>query len=394
MQIEFPSKFRTIFNPARYKVYYGGRGSSKSHSVARFLLIQSLSRKVRILCARELQNSIHESVYRLFTELIDQYRLSDSFRITQQGIFSSIGSEFIFKGIAKNPDALKSTEGIDYCWVEEAERVTERSWELLLPTIRKPGSEILITFNPQDTDDPVYQRFVVNTPENSICELVNYSDNPWFPEVLKQELEAMKERDYDKYLHVWEGHPRAISDAQVFKGKIAVCEFNNSSIESYLYGLDFGFGPDPCALTRSFVVDNTLYIDYEAYGYRIELGDLPQFMGSVPGAGRYTIQCDPSRPETIEFLRKPQNGAFNTVGAKRWEGSIEDGVEFLRSFDKIYIHPRCVNTIDEFKRYSYKVDPKTDRILPILSEKANHSIDSVRYACGDLIQRRCTIFGR
>lgn len=375
LEIELPEIFSDIFQPARYKVYYGGRGSSKSHSVARYILLRSLRSKIRILCTRELQNSITESVYRLFCELIDQYSLSHLFSITNATISCTLtGSEFIFKGLAKNTEAIKSTEAVDICWVEEAEKVSERSWELLIPTIRKPGSEIIITFNPSDEEDPVYKRFIISPPPNAIIKLVNYTDNPWFPDVLEQERADMEARDPERHKHVWLGAPRTQSDAQVFRNRIKVVEFKVPPDVQFRFGADWGFGCDPTALVRCFVYGRGLYIDYELYEFGLQLTELGEKFAHVPLSFRHPIMCDPSRPETIEFMRRPENGAYDCQPANRWEGSIEDGIEFMKSFDAIYIHPRCKNAAYEFRRYSYKIDKHTDKVLPKLDEVWNHCL--------------------
>lgn len=395
LEIELPEIFSDIFEPARYKVYYGGRGSSKSHSVARYILLRSLRSKIRILCTRELQNSITESVYRLFCELIDQYSLGHLFSITNATISCTLtGSEYIFKGLAKNTEAIKSTEAVDLCWVEEAEKVSERSWELLIPTIRKPGSEFLITFNPSDEEDPVYKRFITSPPPNSIVRLVNYTDNPWFPDVLEQERADMEARDPERHRHVWLGAPRTQSDAQVFRNRVKVVDFKVPPDVQFRFGADWGFGCDPTALVRCFVYGRGLYIDHELYEFGVQLTELGQKFAHVPLSFRHPIMCDPSRPETIEFMRRPENGAYDCQPANRWEGSIEDGIEFMKSFDAIFVHPRCTNTAYELRRFSYKIDKHTDRVLPKLDETWNHAIDAIRYSLTDLIQHRATIFGR
>lgn len=394
LQIKFPDIFANIFEPHRYKVFYGGRGSSKSHSVARYILIRSMQKPLRILCTRELQNSIKESVHKLFTELIEEYNLQSLFSVNQTSITCTLtGSEFIFAGLAKNTDALKSMEGIDICWVEEAERVSERSWELLIPTIRKPGSEIIITFNPVDEEDPVYQRFVVNTPPDTLLKQVNYTDNPWFPTVLQLEMEEMQKRDPERYEHVWLGKPRTQSDAQVFKGKIYSLDFVTPPDARFHFGADWGFGCDPCVLMRCFIRDRKLYIDYCWYEYGAELRHLEQKYATVPLSYRHPIYCDPTRPETIEFMCRPENGAYHCLPAKRWEGSIEDGVEYLRNFDAIIVHTRCRPVYDDFRRFSYKVDKHTDKVLPELNNKRDDAVAAARYALNDYIQQRTTIFG-
>lgn len=207
MKAKIPSKIARIFEgDARYRVAYGGRGSGKSWAFATMLVVQALSSKKRILCTRELQKSIKDSSHKLIKETIDRLGVSDSFQVGESFIRCHNGSDFIFKGLKYNPDEIKSTEGIDIAWVEEAHRLTKQGDELLTPTIRKPNSEIWYSFNPDDELDHVYQKFVFNNPppNTKICE-VHWNDNPWFPEVLDQERLFMKENDPETYKHVWQG---------------------------------------------------------------------------------------------------------------------------------------------------------------------------------------------
>lgn len=399
IDVQIPPAMASLWTPSRYKVFYGGRGGGKSHTIARYLIIQSLARPLRILCAREYQASMAESVHRLLVDLIDSLGLMDFFKITNTSIISSAGAEFLFKGLAQNIESIKSTEGIDIVWIEEAERVSARSWDILIPTIRKPNSEIIISFNPAAEDDPTYQRFILNPPPNAIVQKVNYWDNPWFPDVLREEMEHCRDADPEKYLHVWEGQTRTISDAQIFKGKFVTEQFESPSVESqavlFRYGADFGFGKDPNALMRCFVKDRKLMIDYEAYAYNVELNHLAALWRSVPGSQRGVIWCDAARPETIAFMNNASEAndynPFDARPAPKWSGSIEDGIEFMRQFDKIVIHPRCTNAQYEFRSYGYKIEKQTQEVIPVVVDKYNHAIDAVRYALSPIITRRCSV---
>ena len=389
IEIIVPKKFQTLLQPARYVVFYGGRGSSKSHSVARYLIARALSEPVRILCAREFQNSINDSVHALLSDIIENLKLNAYFEIKNNTIEANNGSLFFFKGLAHNIEAIKSTEGVDIVWIEEAERVSSRSWDILIPTIRKQNSRIIVTFNPAFETDPTYQRFVVNPPPGCLTTKVNWNDNPHFTDVLRAEMEHCRSVDYDKYLHIWEGNTLQYSDAMVFKNKVSVEEFSASSSDVLRFGADWGFARDATALIRCFVRGPVLYIDYELYGHGIELTDLSAAFKQVPGATQYKILADNARPETISFLR---NQGWNIEAAPKWQGSVEDGIEFMRGFQKIVIHPRCKNTISEFNTYKFKVDKKTDMILPVVVDENNHAIDAIRYALSHLIKRKTTIY--
>jgi len=397
IDIKFPPKFRCIFQPARYKVFYGGRGSGKSHSVARYLVVRALQGPVRILCAREFQNSIQDSVHKLISDLIKGLGLSAQFEIQRSTIrCKPTGAEMMFAGIAQNIESIKSMEGIDIVWVEEAERVSNLSWDVLPPTIRKPGSEIILTFNPRFVTDPTYMRFIASCPPNTIREKVNYTENPYFPDVLKQEMEFTKSIDLQKYRHVWEGETRSFSDACIFGAKVVVEEFTVPDPRSivFRYGADWGFAKDPTALVRCYVDEGDLFISHEAYGYGLDLKDIPALFRTIPGASRAKIWADCSRPETISFLTMPENGHFNIEGAPKWSGSVEDGIEFIRSFKRIVIHPRCKNLQYEATAYRYKVDAVTEEILPIPVDEHNHGFDALRYALNPLITRGCTIYDK
>lgn len=389
IQISVPKKFKTLNRPERYHVFYGGRGSAKSHSIARYLIVASMQKPIKILCTRELQVSIADSVHRLLSDVIRNYNLDAWFNIGKTEITCQNGSSFIFKGLAHNVDSVKSTEGIDICWVEEADKVSQNSWDILIPTIRKPGSRLIICFNPTHEDDPVYEMFIKNKHPDAIVTQVSWRDNPYMPDVLVKEKDHMMATDYEKYLHVWEGNTRTISDAQIFRSKFVVEDFSSEGIEAYYHGMDFGFAKDPSAVTRCFVRGPDLYIDKEAYGHHVELTDLPLLINKVIAARNYKILADSARPETISYLK---NLGYNIWPAKKWQGSVEDGIEYLKSFRRIVIHPACVHTIEEFRRYSYKVDRHTNEILPIVIDDYNHCIDALRYGLDDLIKKKTTIY--
>ena len=197
--------FRGLFEPKRYKVYYGGRGGAKSHAIATALLMIGCQRKVRILCARELQVSIGDSVHKLLCDIISEYGLDGFYTITQTSIRGANGSEFLFKGLRHNVREIKGLEGIDIVWVEEAQIVSDNSWELLIPSIRKEGSEIWMSFNPKNPTDPTWQRFVLNADDNTLVKKVSWRDNKFFPSVLEIERKKLLKDDPEAYAHIWEG---------------------------------------------------------------------------------------------------------------------------------------------------------------------------------------------
>ena len=668
----------------RYKVAYGGRGSGKSYSFADALLIKSLEKKRRILCARQLQTSIRDSVHKLLSDRIDALGLTPYFEITREQIRAYNGSEFIFKGVQNNVQEIKSTEGIDICWCEEAASITQESWDVLIPTIRKEGAEVWITFNPDREEDPTYKMFVKQPVDDCKAVLMNYNDNPFFPETLRKEMEYCKRVDFSKYENVWLGQPATQTDVQVFRGKFEQKEFETPENVQFYWGCDWGFSClvgdtkiktqrgnipikdisvgdyvltrdgykkvlftknkgiqpvfkvsfgkksliatgdhriytangwkcvkdlkseekvcilklsltgvfinaiqtastriifilkkvvekkkgfiigtfgsfimaqfrkvmsfitltstrltiplktlfasrllniqksiikkglvrfplklwqntekktgihtkigqneerslykqhkidaefvknaeestrsqmfiknivarivervqtlvqvkknifvkfaentlrqvriigvkpvqtnariscqpltdkkevfditvengeffangilvhncDPTVLVRCFIKDKCLYIDHEAYGVGVEMDELPQLFDSIPDSRKWVIRADCARPETIAYVKRH---GFNCIGAEKWKGSIEDGIEYIRSFEKIYIHPRCKHTYDEFKFYSYKKDRISGDILPIIVDAWNHCIDGLRYALQPYIKNK------
>lgn len=373
--------FAELFEPHRYKVFYGGRGSGKSWAVARALIAIADFCKVRILCCREVQNSIRDSSYQTLKDMAQRMGLADRFTFKEAEIVNeATGSKFIFSGLLRNENSIRSKEGIDICWVEEASSVSQASWDVLTPTIRKPGSELWLTFNPLTVDDPT-NIFLENPPPNSYVRKVNFDENPHFPDVLREQMEWDKQNDFEKYLHVWEGFPLTISDAQIFKGHFIVEPIPEDlwkKADRLFFGADFGFARDPSTLVRCFIIDKKLYVDHEAYGVGVEIDELPQLYRSVPGAEQWPIKADAARPETISFLKN--RAGFNIEAAKKWQGSVEDGIAYLKGFEKIIIDPRCKHTADEFRLYSYKVDKTTGEVLPVILDKNNHLVDSLRYA--------------
>lgn len=379
--------FAEIWKPHRFKVFYGGRGSGKSWAVAQALVVMADLAKIRVLCCREIQNSIRDSSYQVLKDTAERLGIDGRFDFLEAEIrHKTTGSRFIFKGLFHNSQSIKSTEGVDIAWVEEAQTVSEESWSTLIPTIRKAGSEIWVTFNPLLADDPTTKRFIENPPPEAYVRKVNFDENPYFPPELRAQMEWDRANDYEGYLHVWEGFPRTISDAQIFKGRYVVEAFPDEfgeHADRLFFGADFGFAKDPSTLVRCFIKDKKLYIDHEAYGVGVEIDELPALYRSVPGADKWPIKADAARPETISYLAN--RAGFRISAAKKWQGSIEDGIAYLKSFDKIIIHPRCKHTAEEFRLYSYKVDKTTNEVLPIIVDKWNHVIDGIRYALSDYI---------
>jgi phage terminase large subunit len=372
MIIQIPKKIQqTIQKTKRNLVLYGGRGSAKSQSIARILLAEARQSKLRILCCREVQNSIADSVHSLLKDIINEYEeFQNFFHITDKEITGANGSQFIFRGLKKETaGSIKSIEGIDICWIEEAQFISRHSLGILVPTIRKENSKIIYTMNPTNNDDPVYVDYVLIDREDTVkCE-VNYYDNAFFPNVLKKEMEWDRSHDTDKYNHIWLGKTVKHSEAQIFKDKWIIDNFETPENMVFYHGADFGFANDASTLIRCYIKDNCLWIDYEVYGIGIEIDDLSKAYDIIPTSRQWKIYGDNSRPETISYLKRQ---GFNIQSCDKWQGCIEDRIAYIKNFDKIIVHERCKHTQDEFRLYSYKTDRQTGIILPIVEDKNNH----------------------
>lgn len=378
-----PPVFIPYLAPKRYKGAHGGRGSAKSWSFATMALYRAQSKKgTRIVCIREVQKSLEQSVKRLLEDLIQRHNLGAEFKVLNTHIETPGDGVIIFQGMQNHTaESIKSLEGYDIAWVEEAQAFSERSLTLLRPTLRKEDSEIWFTWNPRHATDPV-DRFLrgEKVPPNSIVRQVNYTDNPHLPEVLRTEMEWDKSRDYEKYEHIWLGEHEKHSEARVFKNWTV--EFFETPIDaSFLFGGDWGFAVDPSVLLRGFIQPEQpkrLYLDAEAYQVGCEIDDTPALFDTI-GSGmarNWPITTDSARPETISHMQR--HGYPRVVGAKKGPNSVQEGIAFLKNYD-IIIHPRCIHTVDEFTHYSFKVHPLTGMVLPVLSDKKNHVIDSARY---------------
>ena len=400
-QIQLPKKLISVFvaENVRYRGAYGGRGSAKTRSFALMTAIkgyQFAEAGVRgvILCAREFMNSLSDSsmeevkqAIRSVDWLADYYDIGQNYIRTRNGLVS-----YVFCGLRHNLDSIKSKARILLCWVDEAENVSEIAWRKLTPTVRETNSEIWITWNPETEGSPTDVRFRKKPPDNAIIVEMNNNDNPFFPDVLEQErLNDLARLDYASYAWVWEGAYLENSDKQVLSGRYVVEEFDDNlhkQADRLLFGADFGFANDPNTLIRSFILNDCLYIEYEAYGVNIELDEMPAFYDSVPEARKWPIKGDCSRPETISHIKRK---GFNISAAKKWQGSVEDGIAYLRGFKKIIIHPRCKHTATEARLYSYKTDRVTSEVLPIIEDKNNHCWDAVRYSLDGYIKNKLSI---
>ncbi|WP_219495459.1 PBSX family phage terminase large subunit [Proteus terrae] len=396
-RIEIPPKLIPAFEGNyRYRCSHGGRGSAKTRTFALMTAIRGYMAAMNgqsgvILCAREYMNSLEESSMEEVKQAIRSVPwLNDFYELGEKYIRTKCRSvSYVFAGLRHNLDSIKSKARILIAWVDEAESVSEIAWTKLTPTVREAGSEIWVTWNPERDGSATDKRFRKNPPDNAVVVEMNYCDNPWFPSVLEEERLSDQERlDSATYAWIWEGAYLENSDKQVLANKYVVKSFPDDlwqKADRLLFGADFGFAKDPNTLLRQFILNDCLYIEYEVYGVGVELDYMPAFYDKIPESRKWPIKADSARPETISYLKRQ---GFNISAAKKWQGSVEDGITHLRGFKQIIIHPRCKETAKEARLYSYKTDRITGEVLPIIEDKNNHCWDAVRYGLDGYITQK------
>lgn len=390
LQIQTPRAFLPLLAPARYKGAHGGRGSGKSHFFAESLIEYCMMHQcARAVCIREVQRSLEQSVKRLIEDKIQELKVGSLFRVLTTHIEAPGEGIIIFQGMQNHTaESIKSLEGYDVAWVEEAQAFSQRSLDLLRPTLRKEDSELWFSWNPDSPDDPV-DKFLrsATPPPGAIVVEVNPWDNPWFPDVLKREMLWDQTRDPEKYAHIWQGQYAQQSDAQVLRGKWVAQEFvPQEGWDGPYYGADWGFSVDPTTLLRAWLSpEGKLYVEREAYQVGCDLDRIPDLFDQVPESRKHKIRADAARPETISHMVKK---GFRIEAAAKWSGSVEDGISWLRGLEQIVIHPRCRHTIDEAKAWRYKTDRLTGDVMPTLIDGNEHCWDAIRYALAPLIRQR------
>ncbi len=420
VDLPIPAKLVPVFakEGVRYRGAFGGRGSAKTRTFAMMSAVKAYQAAEQgisgvILCGREFMNSLEESSMEEVKQAIRSIPwLNNYFDIGEKYIRTKCKRvNYVFCGLRHNLDSIKSKARILLAWVDEAESVSDLAWKKLRPTVRESGSEIWVTWNPEKDGSATDKRFRKTPPKNSIIVEMNYNDNPWFPDVLEEErLDDLNSLEYSDYAWIWEGAYLENSDKQVLANKYVVQSFPDNlwkKADRLLFGADFGFAKDPNTLVRMFMLDRNLYIEYEAYGAGVELNDMWKFyagkdgatdkqlsewevtddakFAGIPEARKWPIKADNSRPETISHIKKQ---GFNISAAKKWQGSVEDGITHLRGFKQIIIHPRCKETAKEARLYSYKTDRITGEVLPVIEDKNNHCWDAVRYGLDGYITQK------
>lgn len=378
--MKIPTEFERLFDKDwREAAVYGGRFSLKSHTVARILLIRARQKKTRVACFREMQNSIADSSHQLLSDLIREYNLSE-FTVTDKAIINELnGSDFIFKGLHRNEQSVKSTEGIDVAWVEEAQSVTEDSIEVLTPTVRKPGSQIIYTYNRIEEEDPVHKRLVIEGRPNTLIINVNYDialKYGLMPDEIRLEMEDDKAKRPDLYNHKWLGKPLELTESRIYKGWSPVDEIpHEARLERY--GIDFGWSPDPCAIVAVYYYNGGYILDEIAYQLEMSNREIAETLKNLPKA---LVVADSAEPKSIEEVRMY---GINIVPTLKGADSVRHGIKAVQD-QRISYTKRSYNLKKEYSGYLWAVD-KNGKIIPGQPEDGNdHCMDAARYAINSL----------
>lgn len=372
----------TLFAEYRHKAIHGGRGSAKSWSVATYLPIKAGRQKKRIVCARQFQNSIRDSSKELIEKRITALGMATQFDVTDRYItHRGTKSQFLFVGLERNVESIRSLEGADIVWIEEARNTSKKSMEILLPTVRAAGSELIWTWNPVNATDPVDEYFRSGKlPPRTIVTKVSFRDNPFFNQTeMPNEMEVLRRGNHARYMHVWEGEYDISYETKVFSN-VRVGRPELPANTPPLYGMDFGFGNDPTFVVKLYVMhlQKKIYIAEEAHG-RYTMDQLPMVVRSVTRDDGDLVKCDSSQPGTIEFL---QSRGINAVAARKGPGSVKSGILFLQGYE-IIIDPSCTGMQEEAHLYSWMTEKLTGKALSTPVDAHNHGWDATRYATED-----------
>lgn len=387
--VRLPKRLEPLAQPCRYKILYGGRGSGKSWSVARLLLVMGAERKLRILCTREIQRTISESVHQLLRDQLAAMGLTDFYAVTENSITGRNGTQFLFAGLRQQDVAkIKSFEGVDIVWVEEAQVVTKKSWDILVPTIRKPGSEIWVTFNPELDTDETYVRFVAKPQPDSLVMKLTYADNEWFPEVLERERSALQGRDPEAYANVWEGQCRSSVDGAIYAKEIAAA-IESRRIRPVPHDpllkthavWDLGWNDAMTIVIAQRSSSEIRVIDYVEDSHRTydsyvaELRAKPYRWGKdfLPHDGRAKNAQTGMSP--IEVLTKLGRDVEQVP-----EIGVEEGIKAARqTFSRVYFDEGVERLVHCLKRYRRAINQTTGEPGAPLHDEYSHGADAFRY---------------
>ncbi len=391
IEVQIPFEFKRLFDKDwREAAIYGGRNSLKSHTVARYLLIRARQSQIRIGCFREFQNSMTESSHQLLSDLIKKYNLND-FEITSNSIVNKkTKSDFLFKGLWNNDQTIKSIEGIDIAWVEEAQTVSNTSIEVLTPTVRKPGSQIIYTYNRLLEDDPVHQRLVIEGRPNTLVIKVNYDTAlkyGWMAEVLRLEMEDDKERRPSLYKHKWLGEPSS-SERKVYKDWAFIEEIPfEAKLERY--GVDFGYTNDPTSIVAVYYYNGGYIVKQLAYQKGMNNKMIADII--INQENKALVIADSAEPKSIDEIRMY---GLQILGVEKSKGETKSDTFVKWSIgmvqkQRISVTKDSLDVIREYRKYLWEVD-KEGRILNEPEHTYSHSMDSIRYALVSLLKNPST----
>jgi len=408
-KVVIPKKLIPVFSgKARYRYAFGGRGSAKTRTFAKMTAVRAMMFAEAgvsgvILCGREYMNSLSESSMEEIKHAIrDDPILNNYFEIGEKFIRTKNKRvSYLFTGLRQNLDSIKSKARILLFWIDEGENVSEIAYIKAIPSVREDDSEIWVTWNPENEGSPTDKRFRKNPPKNSKGAEMNHSDNPYFPAVLEEErLNDRENLDDATYQWIWEGAYRKNSKAVIFSSKIRISEFEpGEDWDGPYHGVDWGFSNDPTVAVRTWIYNNTLYVERECYRVGLENDHIAkEFKRCIPGIEKYEVRADSARPETISHVKsKGDEGTRENVpkitAVEKWPGSIEDGIAHMLSYKEIVIHERCTETAAEMRKYSYKTDRLTGEILPDIVDKFNNAADAIRYSIAPIIKRKPKVAG-
>lgn len=392
MQVDFPEKLGFLFEPSRYKVAYGGRGSAKSWSFARALLVKGKSKKHRILCAREVQKSIKDSVHKLLSDQIQVMGMGDFYEVIENAIRGKNGTEFAFAGLASHTvESIKSFEGVDIVWIEEAQVVTKRSWDVLIPTIRKDDSEIWVSYNPELDTDETHQRFAINPPPDALIAKVNWDDNPWFPPVLEKERQHCKLTNPKDYANIWEGECKPAVSGAIYYDEISlsqdegrVCNVPYDPTLKVHVVFDLGWND---AMAISLVQKHASELRLIEY-YEDSHKTLDHYSAWLREKNmNWGKMYLPHDGRTRDF--KTGKSAEEIMQSFGWDVAItpnmgvEDGIRLTRmTFNRIYFDKnKCERLIQCAKRYRRSINQQTQEPGAPLHDEWSHGADNLRYTC-------------
>ncbi len=400
LDINMPKQFEALFNSYyRHIVYYGGRGGAKSYNICLFLLLKMMERNCLILCVREVQNSIDDSVHQLMQNIINEYHFPN-FEITKKNIYNKkTGAKVIYKGLKyETADSLKSIPDVDYAFVEEAQCVSKRSIEILTPTIREEGSQIIWAFNPDTPNDPVMTEIVNKADDKTfVCKINSEDVEEFLSDTVIADREKMKREDYAQYLHVWMGEPRTQAQGSIYAEYIgrATEEGRINSHVAYDSGApvftawDLGISDTTAIIFAQKIGDEIHLIDY----YEDSGRALSDYIGEVKqkqyayetyflphDARARELQTGKSREDFFRDM-----GVYNTTVLKA--GNVEDGINAVRNaMNRVWINSdKCERLIKCLKGYHYEWDEKNQMLhKKPRHDWTSHACDAMRYLIAGL----------